>query len=800
MLNDARSLWTSASSVVQNIASALTEDPNEKEEYYNEIQQELDIYKRMLEEAQMSLVEMSKASRLAIAEKEAELAVYKFGNIIMDTSKLDYARSLAEKVVLADNVKELEQLVVHYQHNESKVNIKNELYDELKTQLVNAKTEFNHTLKELSSQDKTRLDTIDNLVAEYSKLASEYESHTIEWNIRHNEILRENEILVMKMAVLESTVSDLATSNASTSNAKGLNQGETSDIQLKELRSKIINLQYDLKEKSEIITQLKHTIATSASSSSSNANDSTIGSNVRGSGNNDHTKYEEELSAMKQSITSLNAERVLLMEREEHLIVKYNTLMDEVKRKESLESSPSSAAFRSTLQAEIAKVRGELTDKTNEYAQLEVKYSTLVSKQGVIEDRHAKAIKESEEAIDVLRLKVEEFTSKLIEAEEAMLVLSNSIKEEQTTSVLLREEVVARDARIVALSEECSALQSRALSGVSDEEELQRLRDAVTVSKAEVVAAQVAATEREEALRVEVCALEDARRAMQEQRERALESEEKLRAELTSRADSSREALAAEAMLREEQLASLRLEMQSSAASAVEVLAKELKQEHDKEVAELATLHGAALASKVEEQRSADKAEYEALLEKMLAEKSAEKERAVERAVEKTVEDVSALFQLRIDEDKVASEAAMAEEKRQFDAVVATLESAVAAAERHAAEARASVEEAVASAVAEAEVSKEREMTAALARLKDELQGMVDRAVAEKDEYFALYSKVMPVLAACIFLAAFQTNTYIYVFCYVCICIPNMYACIHIVVELLIVYLFIYLLNYSFII
>jgi hypothetical protein len=138
MINDARALWKTASGVVQNIAmNVLTDDDNEGRYFlatlisiitivfhrnamqyvideFADVSKERDAYKQLLEDTQMSLVELSKASRVAIAEKEAELRLYKdsANGVSIDTKTFDNAKLMAETTVLRDSLQEVEMNMV----------------------------------------------------------------------------------------------------------------------------------------------------------------------------------------------------------------------------------------------------------------------------------------------------------------------------------------------------------------------------------------------------------------------------------------------------------------------------------------------------------------------------------------------------------------------------------------------------------------------------------------------------------------------------------------------------------------
>ena len=254
MLNDARSLWTSASSVVQNLASALADEMQGGDDR-EELRRELEVYKSMLEEAQMAVVELSKASQMAVAEKEAELAVYKGSGPTPDSAVLENARLLADKAVLTGQVDELEERLGQLLVEKNQAAVRGEMYEEVCLQLKALKTQFANAVGESSSRDSLRSETIENLVQEYSQLAAEFEASHQKSETRIAELSKENEVLVMKMHALELSLSELA--DREQVKASGGDVDAQMALQLKEARSRIVTLQYDLRQKSEELDRVR---------------------------------------------------------------------------------------------------------------------------------------------------------------------------------------------------------------------------------------------------------------------------------------------------------------------------------------------------------------------------------------------------------------------------------------------------------------------------------------------------------------------------------------------------------------
>lgn len=81
MLSDARSIWSSltnaASTINDNIHAAIEKYEDDNNQNEDNPVEELEIYKKLLDEAQMHHVELSQATRLLIAEKDSELKFWK---------------------------------------------------------------------------------------------------------------------------------------------------------------------------------------------------------------------------------------------------------------------------------------------------------------------------------------------------------------------------------------------------------------------------------------------------------------------------------------------------------------------------------------------------------------------------------------------------------------------------------------------------------------------------------------------------------------------------------------------------
>lgn len=92
-------------------------------------------------------------------------------------------------------------------------------YDELRLRFEAVKSDLVTLKTEFEQRDRERVETIENLVAEYSKLAAETELMQQKSNQRIAEVIKENEVLVTKLHALEHSIQELADRTASQSAA-----------------------------------------------------------------------------------------------------------------------------------------------------------------------------------------------------------------------------------------------------------------------------------------------------------------------------------------------------------------------------------------------------------------------------------------------------------------------------------------------------------------------------------------------------------------------------------------------------
>lgn len=248
------------------------------------------MYKKLLDDAQMQHFELSKQSRILLAEKEAELICWK--NLAEQSGQgvskevipscLQLEKLVQEKVALEKTLEEVGKSLETSLQERNTYHVLKGNYDEVLTRYEALKREFISWKADSEVREKSKSETIDNLVAEYSLLAAEADLINSQSAKRVNEVLQENEVLVTKMHALEHSITELADRTASSSlpafqaaqgtislSSASTDSSSTSHstvtahsnnsllLDLKEARSKLVSAQMDLKEKESEIAKLK---------------------------------------------------------------------------------------------------------------------------------------------------------------------------------------------------------------------------------------------------------------------------------------------------------------------------------------------------------------------------------------------------------------------------------------------------------------------------------------------------------------------------------------------------------------
>lgn len=441
MFADARSLWSSASSAIaslnENISTALEKidadidgpEGNSKE-VVDQLKADLDTYKAMLEDAQMQHFELSKQSRILVAEKEAELMHLKqqFPNQpqqLLDSSStegntLKYQKLLAEKMILEASLAEAEEKLKLSLHEKNEYLVMKKTHEEVMARFQNVKSDLSTMKVDVDSKDKQKNETIENLVAEYSKLAAESELYQQQCDKRVAEVMKENEILVTKMHALEHSITELADRSVSTTPPVGYSAASSaatptpsknnsrSDLvtgspaaahsfnsdagELRETRSKLVNLQFDMKEKENEIQRLKSVLSGLVEAQAAYAATMfppAVTSNAPGSGGDAElattlaklreesskcealerkiTKLESELENQSRDISRLSVEKReadeagrKYLEQSKRVQQQYDTLVRAQRQQEESESSSSTLAAGAAAEASAALAAAKL--------------------------------------------------------------------------------------------------------------------------------------------------------------------------------------------------------------------------------------------------------------------------------------------------------------------------------------------------------------------------------------------------------------------------------------------------------
>ena len=186
MLSDARSLWSSlsnaASTINDNINTAIEKFEHDNiEVVIDHSQEELEIYKKLLDDAQMHHVELSQASRVLIAEKDAEVKYWKKKSGVEDVvipdidEEMTLDRAIEEKDALEETLIILGAQLRDSLRESNEAKVLSVKFSDSQIRYEAIKEDFRKFASEVDMQNKHKNDTIENLVAEYSRLAAESE-------------------------------------------------------------------------------------------------------------------------------------------------------------------------------------------------------------------------------------------------------------------------------------------------------------------------------------------------------------------------------------------------------------------------------------------------------------------------------------------------------------------------------------------------------------------------------------------------------------------------------------------------
>lgn len=375
------------------------------------IRKELDEYKKLLDEAQMQHFELSKQSRLLIAEKDAEIAYLKqqspdSANSVGVSStegslesNLLFQKLLSEKKVLETSLTETEEQLRAILHEKNELNVVKKNYKELQERFESVKNDLVSLKGEVEVKERQKNETIDSLVSEYSRLAAETELQQQKSSERILQILRENEVLVTKMHALEHSIAELADRSVASSSSqnplstptassapspsfsalsppssplKGLKlsdqnsseqqqQLETLNQNQKELRAKIVNLEFDLREKEKLIKQQEEQLQQRVQVSGNKANGEEETRVI--------ASLQNELKQVRSEVLSLQSEKEINLDKLKSLQKEKEELQRdlELANQRVLDSSDSLTRL---AEEESLKSRHANTEKETEKQQL----------------------------------------------------------------------------------------------------------------------------------------------------------------------------------------------------------------------------------------------------------------------------------------------------------------------------------------------------------------------------------------------------------------------------------------------
>ena len=219
MFTDATSLWYTASNVIQslnnNITSAL--ESLDQELGDNDERSDEDLYKKLLEDAQMQHFELSKQFRVIVSEKDAELAVWKrkcgdLGGEALEElqAEIDTAKMNSEINVLRETVKNMENEIKTLLESSNETVAKLSRHNEVVRECEELRARLKESISSSGELDAQKSGELEGLVSEYSKLAAEAESQKTTDGLRIREVELENEVLLTKVHALEHSIAELA--------------------------------------------------------------------------------------------------------------------------------------------------------------------------------------------------------------------------------------------------------------------------------------------------------------------------------------------------------------------------------------------------------------------------------------------------------------------------------------------------------------------------------------------------------------------------------------------------------------
>ena len=296
MFSDVSSLWSSANNAFQNIgenlSNALEHLEDDLEDMENSQLSESEIYKKLLDDAQMDHYKLSKQVQIMMAEKQSEVTMWKNKYFSLsgeedeeekakdekckgvEANKLDLStlsadekdtllrKTMAEMEALKTCIAEVESRmkISLHEKNEATACLEKSLSLEKENKILRNRLKVDNDESHAEIQNKS--DEIDDLVSGYSKLASESERQKSSDTQRIKEVELENEVLTMRMQALEHSLAELAdrstgTKSGSSTSGESPGSGGGNSSEMKDLKARLVHLEYDIKSKEETILSLK---------------------------------------------------------------------------------------------------------------------------------------------------------------------------------------------------------------------------------------------------------------------------------------------------------------------------------------------------------------------------------------------------------------------------------------------------------------------------------------------------------------------------------------------------------------
>lgn len=480
------SFWESATSAIQTFSSTLDKldrtvgDPGSGDEAPDE-SDEMAACRVMLERAQMDIVQISQQSRVLLAEKEASINMWRqkylesTGNIEpADMSSLiDMEALLTERNALLSNLSSLEDKLKEAHAQQSGPLIKAQMYDNLVTKHAKLAEEYASMVSDVESKSRGESDTIEHLVSEYTNLGAEFERRQATDAARIHEVERENEVLTMKLLAMEHSITEFADrASTSTASPSAASSGEYAVLQndAKELRAKLVNLQFDLKEKEDEIGRLKTVI--------DDAGSAVVLSSALSE--KDFNELRAEFEAIRADYFKAVAERDEAEAVGKAALSESEKMQHEIKRlNEILEASDKCDNEMSRLREEVSVLVNDLDDKVAQCSSYEEEVKNLKASKSVMLHEMDKTKADFADSIACI--------------EQTKCLLEQAVSKHNIEFSEVESKLSSADETITGLRcriEEIEAAHKAEISNtsVSDTEILQRIERAVLLERNKHVA------------------------------------------------------------------------------------------------------------------------------------------------------------------------------------------------------------------------------------------------------------------------------------------------------------------------